>query len=162
MTITDNSDLLSIRPEILSEIIALDFQITNLLLKVQGNYAELKRLLEVLNDVSANLNLEQIQKIPKENENDSQPIPFTMLDLPIDQQSIIFGTAAFSGMLVSFLEPILGSDLDYFLNHITEQVGIALSDYKDEEITAVLAKFLTQRLQNPGHKGFRVEVSTDS
>ncbi|MEG4032162.1 MULTISPECIES: hypothetical protein, partial [unclassified Microcoleus] len=61
-----HSDLPPVRPEIKAQIVALDCQIADLILKSQGNYRELEELAEVLDDSlnSCELNLNSIQIIP--------------------------------------------------------------------------------------------------
>jgi hypothetical protein len=45
-----HSELPSLRPEIQAEIVALDVQLADLILKSQGNYRELQQLAEVLDN----------------------------------------------------------------------------------------------------------------
>jgi hypothetical protein len=62
-------ELPPLRSEIKAEIVALDVQIADLILKSQGNYRELEELAEVLDNClnSCKLNLNSIRIVPDDS-----------------------------------------------------------------------------------------------
>ena len=127
-----HSELPSLRPEIKAEIVGLDVQIADLILKSQGNFRELKELAEVLDDCldSCELNLKSIQIIP--DDDNPQPVESpTITDLPIQEQTMVFGTALFSAMVLSTLPKLTGADMDFLVDKISEQINIEMADISD-------------------------------
>lgn len=154
-----HSELPAFRPEIKAEIVALGLHADDLILKSQGNYRELEELAETLSTCldTCELNLQAIRIIP----DDSNPQPVavgTMTDLPINEQTIIFGTALFSAMVLSTLQRITGADAEILLSRISEQVNIEMNEISDEQITASLANYLAAYRENPMQQAFRVKV----
>jgi hypothetical protein len=154
-----HSELPSLRPEIKAEIVGLDVQIADLILKSQGNFRELKELAEVLDDCldSCELNLKSIQIIP--DGDNPQPVesPATMSDLPIQEQTMIFSTALFSAMVLSTLQKPTGADMELLVDKISEQINIEMADISDEQITASLKEYLARYRENPMQSAFKVK-----
>lgn len=154
-----HSDLPAFRPEIKAEIVALGLHADDLILKSQGNYKELEELAETLSNSldTCELNLQAIRIIP--DDSNLQPVAVgTMTDLPLNEQTMIFGTALFSAMVLSTLQKITGADVELLISKISEQVNIEMEEISDEQITASLANYLVTYRENPMQKAFRVKI----
>lgn len=154
-----HSDLPAFRPEIKAEIVALGLHADDLILKSQGNYKELEELAETLSNSldTCELNLQAIRIIP--DDSNLQPVAVgTMTDLPLNEQTMIFGTALFSAMVLSTLQKITGADVELLISKILEQVNIEMEEISDEQITASLANYLATYRENPMQKAFRVKI----
>jgi hypothetical protein len=156
-----HSDLPPVRPEIKAQIVTLDCQLADLILKSQGNYRELEELAEVLDDFlnSCELNLKSIQII-----SDDSPIPpaVTLTDLPMEQQTMIFCTAMFNAMVLSSLEKITGGDVNYLIAAISMQINTEMESISDTQITEALASYLAKYQENPMQQGFKVQIPTET
>lgn len=140
----------------------MDIHIDDLILKSQGNYRELEELAETLDNGlnTCELNLKSIQIIP----DDYNPQPaqsLTLTDLPMQEQTMIFGTALFSAMVLSDLQKIIGTDIDSLVEKISEQINLELANISDEQVTASLKDYLKKYSENPSQQAFRVKVPTD-
>jgi len=104
-----HSDLPPARSEIKAEIVALDVQIADLILKSQGNYRELEELAEVLDNCldSCELNLNSIRIIADDTPS-GDPIkePCSLKDLPIDQKQIIYSCLRTNSVLLDFFSQV--------------------------------------------------------
>ncbi|MEG4883023.1 hypothetical protein QUB75_19780 [Microcoleus sp. K1-B6] len=154
-----HSDLPPVRSEIKAQIVALDCQVADLILKSQGNYRELKELAEVLDDSlnSCELNLKSIQIIP---DNSAEPPAVTLTDLPMEQQKMIFSTALFNAMVLSSLEKVTGADVDYLIAAISMQINTEMESISDKQITEALSIYLAKYHENPIQQGFKVKIPT--
>jgi MarR-like DNA-binding transcriptional regulator SgrR of sgrS sRNA len=123
-----HSELPPVRPEIKAEIVALDVQLADLILKSQGNYRELQELAEVLESCLdiCQLNLQAIRITADDSEQ--QPL-VTMQDLPLKEKELIYS--------ISFTKSVLLN----FLSQLTKR--------KPEEIGAELAMFCSTHKQPP-------------
>ena len=148
-----------VRPEIKAEIVALDVHIADLILKSCGNFRELEELAEVLDDGlnSCELNLKSIQIIP----DDANPQPVqsaSIIDLPIQQQAIVFSTALFSAIVLSTLQKVTSVEGEFLIDKISEQVNAEMAEITDEQITAALKDHLTQYQENPMQSTFELKI----
>ena len=96
----------SIPPEIQAEIVALDVQIADLILKSQGNYRALEQLAEILDNCldSCELNLNSIRIIPDDN---PRPSAVSMKDLPLDEKQLIYSCSFTNSLLLNILADTL-------------------------------------------------------
>lgn len=96
-----HSDLPSVRPEIQAEIVALDVQLADLILKSQGNYRELEQIAEVLDSCldTCVLNLESIRIIADDTQ---QPIA-TLKDLALEDKELIYSISFTNSVLLNLL-----------------------------------------------------------
>jgi hypothetical protein len=104
-----HSDLPSVRPEIQAEIVALDVQLADLILKSQGNYRELEQLAEVLENCldTCQLNLQSIRIIA----DDTQPPPVvTLKDLRLEDKQVIYSISFTNSVLLKLLSKITGKE----------------------------------------------------
>ncbi|MEG5048848.1 hypothetical protein, partial [Microcoleus sp. B4-C1] len=118
-----HSDLPPVRPEIKAQIVALDCQIADLILKSQGNYRELEELAEVLDTCldTCNLNLNSIQIIPDDS---PQPGTITMRDLPLEQKQLIYSCSNTNSILLNLLSKITGQSPQQLAYDIAVQASI--------------------------------------
>ncbi len=155
-----HSELPSLRPEIKAEIVGLDVQIADLILKSQGNFRELEELAEVLDNCldSCELNLKSIQIIP--DDDNLQPVesPATITDLPIQEQTMIFSTALFSAMVLATLQKLTGADGNSLVDMISEQVNTEMQEISDEQITTSLKNYMEGYRKNPMQQTFKVKI----
>ena len=96
-----HSDLPSVRPEIQAEIVALDVQLADVILKSQGNYRELEQLAEVLDNCldTCQLNLQSIRIIADDTQ---QPI-VTLRDLALEDKELIYSISFTNSVLLNLL-----------------------------------------------------------
>ena len=134
-----HSELPSVRPEIKSQIVALDCCIADLILKSQGNYRELQHLQEVLDDglSSCELNLNAIRIIA----DDTQQSPIvTMKDLPLEEKELIYS--------ISFTNSVLLNLLSQFTKRKPEEIGAELamlsSFHKQQPTVVEIDELITQ------------------
>ena len=155
------SELPSVPSEVQTEFVAVEFQINNLISKSVGNYRSLEQLAEILTDCldSCNLNLQSIRIIA-----DSSPPPtdITMVSLPMQEQTIIFGTALFSALALGTLQKLTKVDPKLLLLKITEQINIEMKDLSDEQITASLKDYLEKYRDAPMQQAFKMKIPTDT
>jgi hypothetical protein len=113
-----HSDLPPVRPEIKAEIVALDVQLADLVLKSQGNYRELQELAEVLDSClnTCELNLQSIRIIADDTQQ--QPIA-TMKDLPLEEKKLIYS--------ISFTNSVLLNLLSQLTNRKPEEIAAELA-----------------------------------
>ena len=100
-----HSELPPVRPEIKAEIVALDVQLADLILKSQGNYRELEELREVLDSCldTCELNLQSIRIIADDTQQ--QPI-VTMQNLPLEEKELIYSISFTNSVLLNLLSQI--------------------------------------------------------
>jgi hypothetical protein len=96
-----HSELPSVRPEIQAEIVALDVQLADLILKSQGNYRELQQLSEVLDNAldTCQLNLQSIRIVADDTQ---QPI-VTLKDLQLEDKKFIYAISFTNSVLLELL-----------------------------------------------------------
>ncbi len=155
-----HSDLPPIRAEIQAEIVALDVQIADLILRSQGNYKELDQLVEILDDclASCELNLNSIRIIPDNDSQQPAQLPATLTDLPIEEQAMVFSAALFNAMVLSTLQKVTGADMDFLIFQISEQIKIEMEDISDEQISATLEDYLARYRENSMQQTFKVKI----
>ena len=134
-----HSELPAVRPEIKAEIVALDVQLADLILKSQGNYRELEELKEVLDSCldTCELNLQSIRIIA---DNTQQPPSVTMKDLPLKEKELIYS--------ISFTNSVLLNFLSQLTNRTPEETGaelaILFSRHKEPPTIAEIDPLITQ------------------
>lgn len=134
-----HSELPSVRPEIKAEIVALDVQLADLILKSQGNYRELEELREVLDSCldTCELNLQSIRIIADET---PQARIATIKDLPLEEKELIYS--------ISFTNSVLLNLLSQITNRKPEEIGAELallsSVHKQPPTAAEVEELITQ------------------
>jgi hypothetical protein len=114
-----HSELPSVRPEIQSEIVALDVQLADLILKSQGNYRELQQLAEVLDEAlnTCEVNLQSIRIVSDVSNGTQQQIGLKYLRL--EDKELIYS--------ISFTNSILLNLLSSFTQKKPEEMGKELA-----------------------------------
>ncbi len=128
-----HSELPPIRPEIKAEIVALDCQITDLILKIQGNYSELDELAEVLGNCfdSCQLNLQSIRIIPDDSQ---QQQTVSMKDLPFEEKRLIYSCSKTNSILLNLLSHFTGKPQAVLAKEIAAQCLIHSKEPTNSEI----------------------------
>lgn len=154
-----HSELPPVRPEIQAETVAIDVHIADLILRSQGNYRELEQLAEVLDNGldSCQLNLQSIRIVADDS---PEPPAVTLTDLPMEQQTMIFGNALFNAMVLSALEKVTKKDANYLIAAISMQVNTEMEQISDQQITEALADYLGSYQKNPLQQGFKIKIPT--
>lgn len=106
-----HSELPPVRAEIKAEIVALDCQIADLILKSQGNYRELDALAETLGNSfdSCQSNL-QLIRIIADDDRAPPPTP-TMKELPIEEKELIYSLSFTNSLLLNVLLNVTGKSI---------------------------------------------------
>jgi len=128
-----HSQLPPVRPEIKAEIVALDCQIADLILKSQGNYRELDELAEMLGNSfdSCQLNLQSIRIIA----DDAQPASnISMKDLPFEEKRLIYSCSRTNNILLQVLSGVTGRAPESLANEIAKRVQIYSQEPTQSEI----------------------------
>lgn len=134
-----HSELPSVRPEIQAEIVALDVQLADLILKSQGNYRELEQLAEVLDNCldTCELNLQSIRIVADDIQ---QPPIATLKDLRLEDKELIYS--------ISFTNSVLLNLLSSLTNRKPEEMGKELallaSSHKQPPTIAEIDALITQ------------------
>lgn len=113
-----HSDLPSVRPQIKAEIVALDVQLADLILKSQGNYRELEEMAEMLSSCldTCELNLKSIRIIADDTQ---QPPVVAMKNLPLEEKELIYS--------ISFTNSVLLNLLSRVTNRRPEDIGAEIA-----------------------------------
>lgn len=128
-----HSDLPSLPPEIQAEIVALDVQIADIILKIQGNYRALEQLAEILDNNldSCELNLSSIRIIP---DSSSPPSAVSMKDLPLAEKRLIYSCSFTNSLLLNMLSNVLGVSLEILAKDIATQASVNHKPVADKDV----------------------------
>jgi hypothetical protein len=134
-----HSDLPSVRPEIQAEIVALDVQIADLILKSQGNYRELEQLAEVLENCleTCQLNLQSIRIIADDTQ---QPPVVTLKDLRLEDKRLIYAISFTNSVLLNLLSNITGKEPQ----KIVEEIAVNSSIYAQRPTRSEIEEVITE------------------
>lgn len=130
--------------EIQSEIAEIDFNVANLILKIQGNYHALYALAETLADGlnSAESNLCSIRSIPDGDDKKTLLPAIGLTDLPTLEKQMIVSNAITGTVAIQVVATILGCTFDQAVDHVQnlsqKHIG-AIPPDKLEEVVAKLA-----------------------
>lgn len=149
------------RPEITAQIIALDCQIADLILKCGGSARELDELAGVLD---THLGCCEFERDSLMGIDTNQPAPTlpTLTDLPMSEQTMIFCTALFNAMVLSALQKITRADINLLIAQISEQINIEMAKISDKQITEALTSYLEQYRKYPEQQGFKVQIPNNN
>lgn len=134
-----HSELPSARPEIQAEIVALDVQLADLILKSQGNYRELEQLAEVLDNCldTCQLNLQLIRIVADDTQ---QPPIATLKDLRLEDKELIFSISFTNSVLLNLLSSLTGREPD----DIGKELALLSSIHKQPPSIAEIEELTTQ------------------
>jgi hypothetical protein len=134
-----HSDLPSVRPEIQAEIVALDVQFADLILKSQGNYRELEQLAEVLENCldTCQLNLQSIRIIADDTQ---QPPVVTLKDLGLEDKRLIYSISFTNSVLLNLLSHITGKEPQ----RMGEEIAVNSSIYAQPPTRSEVEEVITE------------------
>ena len=135
------------RPEIMAQIVALDCQIADLILKCTGNARELDELTGVLD---AHLGCSEFERdsLMGIADTDSLPAPLNLTDLPADQQRLIFESALFGGVALKTLQMLSHANVEFLMEELSKGVKMISGEMTQKEITESLQRYLEMHRQN--------------
>ena len=138
-----HSELPPVRPEIKAEIVALDCQISDLILKSQGNYRELDELAEMLGNCfdSCQLNLQSIRIIA---DDDREPLTPTLTNLPIEEKELVYSVSFTNSVLLNLLSVMTGKTIETLAEEITR-----ISSYHQRPTRKDVEDFMVELLSAP-------------
>jgi MarR-like DNA-binding transcriptional regulator SgrR of sgrS sRNA len=133
-----HSDLPSVRPEVQAEIVALDVQLADLILKSQGNYRELEQIAEVLDRCmdTCQLNLQSIRIIADDTQ---QPIA-TLKDLALEDKELIYSISFTNSVLLNLLSSLTHRQPE----EIGKELALLASLHKQTPTVAEIDELITQ------------------
>ncbi len=149
-----HSELPPVRPEIKAEIVALDVQVADLILKSQGNYRELEELAEVLGSCLdiCQLNLQSIRIIV----DDTQPPPIaTLKDLQLKDKELIYSILFTNSVLLDILSNLTHKEPE----EIGKELFLFFYVHKETPTIAEIEEVITQlsSARNKVKDGFVLE-----
>jgi hypothetical protein len=133
-----HSELPSVRPEIQAEIVALDVQLADLILKSQGNYRELEQLSELLDNCLdiCQLNLQSICIVADDTQ---QPI-VTLKDLQLEDKKLIYSISFTNSVLLNLLSNLTNREPE----DIGKELALLSSIHKQSPTMAEIEELITQ------------------
>jgi hypothetical protein len=134
-----HSELPPVRPEIKAEIVALDVQLADLILKSQGNYRELEQLAEVLDNCldTCQLNLQSIRIVA---DDPQQPPIATLNDLQLKDKKLIYNIALTNSVLLNLLSDLTHREPE----DIGKELALRSSIHKRPPTLAEIDELITQ------------------
>jgi hypothetical protein len=130
------------RPEIMAEIVALDCQLADLILKCQGNARELDEVTGMLDAHLACSEFDRDSLLLGVPDRCLPPALPTMTDLPVHEQRLIIEAALFGAVGLETLRRLTHADIQFLINQLSEGVNMIASEMTEEEITESLHKYL--------------------
>jgi len=154
------SELPPMTDEIQSEIAEIDFNVANLILKIQGNYHALTALTETLADGlnSAESNLCSIRIIPDGGEPELLPRAIGFTDLPTREKQLLVSTAIISTVAIKVLAGIFGCDFGQAASHVRQISQAEFGAMSLEQIEKAVAELEKELRENPNGGGFVIEA----
>jgi hypothetical protein len=131
------------RPEIMAQIVALDCQLADLILRCQCSPRELDELTGMLDAHLASCEFDRdslLLGVP-----DQCPLPApppTMTNLPAHEQRLIMEAALFGAVGLETLRLLTRADVHFLINQLSEGVNIIASRMTEKEITENLHNYL--------------------
>jgi hypothetical protein len=149
------------RPEITAEIIALDCQLADLILRCQGNARELDELAGMLDAHLACCEFERDSLMGLVG-GSSQPALLNLTDLPADQQRLIFESVLFGGVTLKTLQMLSHADIEYLIKELSRGVQTIAGEMTEKEITEGLQRYLEMHRQNLSKLAFYSSIQPNN
>jgi len=150
------------RPEIIAEIVALDCQIADLILKCQGNARELDELAGVLDPHLGSCEFERDSLLFGVPDRCPSPALLTMTNLPAHEQRLIIEAALFGAVGLETLRLLTHADIQFLINKLSEGVDMIASEMTEEEITESLHKYLRLHNENVAKQVFHSKFQPEN
>jgi hypothetical protein len=140
------SELPEFRPEIKAEIVAIDCQVADLILRCQGNYHELEYLAEVLDNCadSCELNLNCVQIIPDSTSDNADNGISDLCSLSERSKAVVFSTGIASRVALDLLCQATGGSHKMLGEIVTTLVRTITKDVSPDEISQSLKQLADQ------------------
>lgn len=149
------------RPEIIAEIVAIDCQLADLILKCQGSARELDELTGVLDAHLACCEFDRDSLLLGVPDRPSSASP-TMTDLPAHEQRLIVEAALFGAVGLETLKRLTHADVQFLINQLSEGVKIIASEMTEEQITESLHKYLKMHNENLVKQAFLSQIQSEN
>jgi hypothetical protein len=150
------------RPEIMAQIVAVDCQLADLIIKCQGNVRELDELAGMLDEHLAYSEFDRDSLLLGVPDRRPSPAPPTITDLPADDQKLIFEAALFGAIALETLRMLTHADVEFLMNQLSEGVNIVTESMTEEQITESLHNHLKIHNENLSKQFFRSNVQDNS
>jgi hypothetical protein len=150
-----HSDLPPVRPEIKAQIVALDVQLANLILKSQGNYRELQELAQMLDNClsSCKSNLNPIFLA-----DDSWQSGISLTDLSSKEKQLILSMAITSTVAIKVLAGIFDCDFQTSASHVASICELEFGGMSAEAIERAIEDIEKNFKDNPDGTSFFIEI----
>jgi len=136
------------RSEIMAQVVALDCQLADLILKSQGNARELDELVGMLDAHLACCELYRDSLLLGVPDQKPSPAPPTMTDLSVDEQRLIFECTLFGAVGLETLRMLTHAKVEFLMNRLSEGVNIITAEMTKEQITESLHNYLKLHNEN--------------
>jgi len=150
------------RPEIIAQIVALDCQLADLILKCQGNARELDKVTGMLDAHLACSEFDRDSLLLGVPDRCQSPALLTMTDLPAHEQRLIIEAALFGAVGLETLRLLTHADIQFLINQLSEGVNMIASEMTEEEITEGLHKYLKMHNENLVKQVFNSKIQSEN
>ncbi len=146
--------------EIQAEIAEIDFTVSNLILKIQGNYHALSALTETLADGlnSAETNLCSIRIIPDGGEPEPLQQAIGFEDLPTLEKQLLVSTAITSTVAIKMVSTLLGCSFGEAADHISNISGSQFESLSPEQVEDAVKRLAQSLHKQPNETFFELKV----
>ena len=146
--------------EIQSEIAAIDFTVSNSILKFQGHYLALLGLAETLADGlnSAESNLCDIHVIPDGGEPELLPRAIGFTDLPAKEKQLLISTAITSTVAIKMIATMLGCSFGDAAAHISRTSEVQFMTMTPELMDDAVARPAKELHEQPDESFFVIQA----
>lgn len=150
--------------EIKSEIAEIDFNVSNLLLKIQGNYCALSELYETLSDCldSCEMDLHCIRIIPDGGGEEPAPRAIGLTDLPLPDKHAVLSTAITSTVAIKVLSGIFNCEFEQTASHIRTIAQAEFGEMSPEAVEEAIKDLAIAVRDNPSKGFFCVEIDVEN
>jgi hypothetical protein len=143
-----HSELPSVPAEIQAEIVAIGFQIDNLVLRSQGNYRALEQLAEALSDGldSCELNLNLIRIMPDSPDPDKADKPdiSDLKNLSARSKTILFSSGIATQVAIDMLCQATGGNSKVMSDIVAKVVQHVMADTLMSDVDRAIEQFVEQ------------------
>ena len=158
----DSQKIPSARPEIMAQIVALDCQLADLILKCQGNARELDELAGVLDPHLGTCEFERDSVLFGVPDRCPSPALLTITDLPAHEQRLIVEAALFGAVGLETLRLLTHADVQFLIDQLSEGVNIIASEMTAEEITESLHNYLKTHNEHLVKQAFQSKFQSEN
>lgn len=142
------------------EIVEIDFNVSNLILKVQGHYRALTELRETLSDLldSCDLNLQSIRIVPDSDDEEDAPRAIGLTDLSRQEKCVIVSTGITSTVAIKMLASIFDCDFEQAASHVAAIGQAEFGRMSSDDIEKSVERMAEALRENSNSSSFIVEV----